>query len=79
MVEHKPLVDIPLIKSGQLPVKISGVNITGLGLSWLQSIVAGQQIKFVPITKDTNFLQCQVLLVQKTKNVSKFEQIIVKL
>ncbi|XP_066247174.1 protein C3orf33 homolog [Euwallacea similis] len=68
MVEHKPLVDIPLIKTGQLPVKISGVKVTGLGLNWLQAIVAGQQIKFVPVTKAPHFLQCEVLLIQKTKN-----------
>lgn len=68
MVEHKPLVNIPLVPSGQLPVKISGVNVTGLGLNWLQAIVAGHEIKFVPIAKDKDFVQCQVLMVSNTKH-----------
>ncbi|CAG9765282.1 unnamed protein product [Ceutorhynchus assimilis] len=68
MVEHKPLVDIPLIKSGQLPVKISGINVSGLGMNWIQSVVVNREIKFVPVSKDADFLQCQVILVQKNKN-----------
>lgn len=68
MVEHKPLVDIPFIKTGQLPVKISGVQVTGLGLNWLQAIVAGQQVKFIPVSKDGSSVHCQVLLVHKPKN-----------
>ncbi|KAF7274492.1 protein C3orf33 [Rhynchophorus ferrugineus] len=66
MVEHKPLVDLPIVSSGQLPVKISGINVSGLGLNWLQAIVAGQKIKFVPIEKNNDFVQCQVMLVQNT-------------
>lgn len=68
MVEHKPLVDIPFIKTGQLPVKISGVQVTGLGLNWLQAIVAGQQVKFIPVSKDSSSVHCQVLLIHKPKN-----------
>lgn len=67
MVEHKPLVNIPIISSGQLPVKISGVNVTGLGLNWLQAIVAGREIKFVPVVKHEDFVHCEVLLIQDTK------------
>ncbi|KAL1505660.1 hypothetical protein ABEB36_005170 [Hypothenemus hampei] len=68
LVEHKPLVNIPLLKSGHLPVKISGVKVTGLGINWLQCIVAGKEIKFIPVSKNEKFVQCQVLLLQRTKD-----------
>ncbi|KAH1021946.1 hypothetical protein HUJ04_011429 [Dendroctonus ponderosae] len=68
LVEHKPLLDISWISSGQLPIRISGVKVAGLGLNWLQAIVVGNQIKFIPVAKDPNFLQCEVLLVQNTKD-----------
>ncbi|KAJ8963319.1 hypothetical protein NQ318_018788 [Aromia moschata] len=67
MIQHKPLVDIPLIPAGQLPVKISGVNVTGLGLNWLQAIVNGSEVKFIPIVKEKEFVQCEVLLLQPSK------------
>ncbi|KAJ8940753.1 hypothetical protein NQ314_010615 [Rhamnusium bicolor] len=70
MIEHKPLVDIPVVTSGQLPVKISGVNVTGLGLNWLQAIVAGNEVKFVPVVKEKDLVQCEVLLLQSSKDVS---------
>ncbi|XP_060517467.1 uncharacterized protein LOC132696580 [Cylas formicarius] len=68
MVEHKPLINIPIVPSRQLPLKISGVHVTGLGFSWLQAIVVGQNIIFIPIFKDKNFVKCEVLLAEKTKD-----------
>lgn len=70
MIQHKPLVNIFLVPSGQLPVKIFGVKISGLGLNWLQAVVAGQEVKFIAVTKERDFVQCQVLLLQTIKNVS---------
>lgn len=70
MVQHKPLVNVFLVPSGQLPVQIFGVKISGLGLNWLQAVVAGQEVKFIPVTKEKDFVQCQVLLLQTVKNVS---------
>lgn len=70
MVQHKPLVNIFLVPSGQLPVKILGIKISGLGLNWLQAVVAGQEVKFIPVTKEKDFVQCQVLLLQTIKDVS---------
>lgn len=71
MVEHKPLVPLPGIPRGALPVKISGVNVSGLGISWLQTLVAGNEIQFVPVLKDKEFVHCEVILPQVTKDVSK--------
>lgn len=68
MISHKPLVQIPGLNSSsqqQLPVKISGVNVSGHGISWLQAIVVGNEVKFIPVLKEKNFVQCEVLLPQK--------------
>lgn len=72
MIKHKPLVSIPGIPDGQLPVKISGINVSGLGVSWLQAIVAGSEVKFVPLSKEQHFVQCEVLLPQTTHDVIFF-------
>lgn len=64
MVKHQPLVPIPGLRSGNLPVKVCGVNISGLGLNWLQAIVAGNNVKFVPVFKDKNYVHCEVVLPQ---------------
>ncbi|CAH1114978.1 unnamed protein product [Psylliodes chrysocephalus] len=71
IIEHKPLVPLPLIPSGELPVKISGVNVIGFGTNWLQSIVAGQDVTFIPISKEKDYVQCQVLLMQTVRDKKK--------
>lgn len=76
IVQHKPLVNIPVIPSGNLPVKISGVNVAGLGISWLQTIVVGSEVKFVPLLKGRDMVECEVLLVQKSKDKKKKPQLI---
>ncbi|XP_058803072.1 protein C3orf33 homolog [Phymastichus coffea] len=66
LIDHKPLVPLPRLGIQKyLPVKIAGVNITGNGMSWLQAIVKGQKVKFLPIAKDNEFLTCIVMLAQK--------------
>ncbi|KAG5888624.1 hypothetical protein JTB14_022640 [Gonioctena quinquepunctata] len=66
MVKHQPLVNLPFVPSGQLPVKISGVEVSGLGFNWLQAVVSHQKVKFIPIAKDKHFVRCQVLLMQNS-------------
>ncbi|EFA07234.1 uncharacterized protein LOC659618 [Tribolium castaneum] len=68
MIRHKPLIALPGLPEGQLPVKISGVNVSGLGLNWLQAIVAGSEVRFIPVAKDRDFVQCEVLLSQIQNN-----------
>lgn len=70
MIKHKPLVQLPGISGGELPVKISGINVSGLGISWLQTIVAGNEVQFVPVLKDKDAVHCEVTLQQPTKDVS---------
>lgn len=70
MIKHKPLITLPGVRNGALPVKISGVNVSGLGISWLQTIVAGNEVQFVPVLKEKDAVQCEVVLQQPTKDVS---------
>lgn len=72
MIRHKPLIELPGIRAGTLPVKISGVNVSGLGISWLQTIVAGNEVQFVPVLKDKDAVHCEVVLQQPTKDVRFF-------
>ncbi|CAH1155004.1 unnamed protein product [Phaedon cochleariae] len=67
MIQHKPLIDIRVFTTGQLPVKISGVNVSGLGVSWLQSVLSAKEVKFVPVVKGKDFVECQVYLTQLKK------------
>lgn len=69
MVNHKPLVSILGSNSASLPVKVFGVNVTGHGISWLQAIVAGHEIKFIPIAKKQNYVECEVVLPQLRQEV----------
>lgn len=72
MVKHKPLINIFLVPSGELPVKIFGVKISDIGYSWLQHVTAGKEVKFIPVVKEKDFVQCKVLLLQHIKDVSIF-------
>lgn len=71
MINHKPLIRL-FSKSrpeDQLPVKVAGVNISTNGLSWLQTIVAGREVTFIPVSSNEN-LHCEVFLVRKPRDVS---------
>lgn len=66
MVQHKPLFHLLRTKVNSLPVKISGVTVNGHGISWLHSIVAGNEVTFIPVLKQKDFVQCEVTMQQKT-------------
>ncbi|EFN66170.1 Uncharacterized protein C3orf33-like protein [Camponotus floridanus] len=66
MVNHQPL--LPFFNfnnKSYLPVKISGVDITGNGISWLQCVVNNKYITFIPIMKKKEYLECIVTMSQK--------------
>lgn len=64
MIKHHPIIPLPINSTNSLPVKITGVDVSGLGISWLQTIVAGNEVKFVPVVKSKDFVQCKVILPQ---------------
>ncbi|XP_023016058.2 protein C3orf33 homolog [Leptinotarsa decemlineata] len=72
MIRHKPLINVPFISSGHLPIKISGINVSGLGCNWLQAVLSHEKVTFIPISKDKNYVQCQVLFTQKDKQQKEY-------
>lgn len=70
MVQHKPVIPLLPKKVANLPVKISGIEINYNGVCWLQTIVAGNKINFIPMLKQKDCVQCEVTMDQKTKDVS---------
>ncbi|KAI4468916.1 protein c3orf33 [Holotrichia oblita] len=66
IINHKPLIALPGIKDGELPTKIANIEIGGHGVSWLQILVAGNEVKFTPIAKRDQFVECQFKLHQTT-------------
>ncbi|EFN87171.1 hypothetical protein EAI_02531 [Harpegnathos saltator] len=80
MVDHQPLLPFPRFsQTSYLPVKIGDVNVTGNGISWLQFVVSGKLITFVPIIKEKDYLKCTVTIPQKDQDSLKIGEELVKL
>ncbi|XP_072749391.1 protein C3orf33 [Anoplolepis gracilipes] len=80
MVNHQPL--LPFFNfnnKNYLPVKISGVNITGNGISWLQYVVSGKYITFIPVVKEKKYLECIITMSQKDQDSLKIGEELIKL
>lgn len=65
LVNHKPLVNVFFTSKKTLPVKVSGIEINSNGYSWLQSIVCNNKVKFIPLSREGQAAECQVLLIDK--------------
>lgn len=76
LINHQPLIALPGIRKGELPSKIANVETTGHGISWLQTLVAGNEVEFVPISKRDKYVECQFKLHQTTRDVSYIIQLI---
>lgn len=80
MVDHQPLLPFPHFNGrAYLPVKIGGVDITGNGVSWLQTVLNGKPVTFVPIVKEREYLECVVTMSQKDQNSLEVGEELVKL
>ncbi|XP_076656952.1 protein C3orf33 homolog [Halictus rubicundus] len=61
MVDHKPLIALPRLNNKKfLPIKIAGLNVTSNGINWLQTIINGQNINFIPLFSTKEYLNCIV-------------------
>lgn len=69
LLQHKPLIPLPFVNNDALPVKISGVKVSGLGTYWLNAIVVGNEVKFIPTMKMNDCVKCEVILSQKSIDV----------
>lgn len=68
MINHKPLVPLPRFgEQKELPVKIAGVTVTGNGVSWLQSVAAGKKVTFLPVSKEKDYVNCIISMMQNEK------------
>jgi hypothetical protein len=62
LVDHHPVVGWQLRQSATkcLPVHISSVDILNNGVSWLQHVVVGTDIRFTPLKVNPESLSCIV-------------------
>ncbi|XP_018047587.1 PREDICTED: uncharacterized protein LOC108686672 isoform X1 [Atta colombica] len=80
MVDHRPLLPfLHLNSKTYLPVKIGGVNITGNGVSWLQTVLNEKLVTFVPVVKEKEYLECVVAMPQKDQDSLEIGEELVKL
>lgn len=60
LVDHQPIIPIARQSSSGLPVHIAGVDISGNGISWMQSVLTGEQVKFTPLKINPSSVSCIV-------------------
>ncbi|TGZ45608.1 protein C3orf33 [Temnothorax longispinosus] len=79
MVDHRPLLPLPRFNKAYLPVKIGGVDITGNGVSWLQTVLNGKLVTFLPIVREKEYLECVVTMSEKDQVSLEIGEELVKL
>ncbi|XP_067014747.1 protein C3orf33 homolog [Anabrus simplex] len=62
MVDHSPIISLSWLRpqSPYLPVHVSSVDITSNGVSWLQLVVVGSDVKFTVLKLHPDFVSCIV-------------------
>ncbi|XP_076762405.1 protein C3orf33 [Xylocopa sonorina] len=76
IVDHKPLIPLPRLNSKKyLPIKIAGLDVTNNGISWLQTIVNGKKISFIPLTKEKDYVNCIVSMQQDEERIQIGEEL----
>ncbi|XP_053674058.1 uncharacterized protein LOC128724354 [Anopheles nili] len=71
VVQHRPPAKILFWSKKTIPIKINGIDINANGYSWLQSIVAGKEICFVPMVANAHHdhAECRVFLTGSKSNI----------
>ncbi|XP_067632589.1 uncharacterized protein [Eurosta solidaginis] len=69
LINHRPLIPIFASKDRVLPVKLPGVQVSGNGISWLQTCIIGRRATFIPLAKSkrNDFVVSQLCLVHPPK------------
>lgn len=76
MVDHKPLIPLPRLgRPKYLPIKIAGVDVTSNGINWLQTIVKGKEVTFVPLSKEKDYVTCIILMKQNQEHIKIGEEL----
>ena len=80
MVDHKSLIPLPRLRSSTyLPVKIAGVDVTANGVNWLQTIVNGEKVTFIPVASGREYLSCIVTASQGNQEQIRVGEELVRL
>ncbi|XP_043273238.1 protein C3orf33 [Venturia canescens] len=80
MIDHTPLIRIPRLGTPQLlSVKVAGVDVTGHGISWLQTVVCGKKVVFIPIARKNEYLDCTISLQESKESTLSIGEELVRL
>lgn len=66
-VNHYPPLNLFNFGKKTLPIKLSGIEVSANGFSWLQHVVVDHRVEFIPLVKHTDRLECLVFLTSNTK------------
>uniref|UniRef100_A0A182W3J9 TNase-like domain-containing protein n=1 Tax=Anopheles minimus TaxID=112268 RepID=A0A182W3J9_9DIPT len=71
VVQHRPPAKIFFWSNKTIPIKINGIDINANGYSWLQSVVDGKHVTFVPMKQWSNEMhaECRVYLTESKKHI----------
>lgn len=71
VVQHQPPAKILFWSNKTIPIKIDGVDINANGYSWLQSVVAGKNICFIPTKQPHSQVhaECRVYMAEPKKHI----------
>lgn len=67
IVNHQPPINLLYASKKRLAVQISGVQIGSNGFSWLTTVLVGQEVEFLPLSRKGNAAECQVFLFNQSK------------
>lgn len=80
LVDHKPLIPFPHFgRNRYLPIKLAGVYANNQGISWLQTVINGKTITFIPLTKEKEYLNCIVTYLENKEEFINIGEELVKL
>ncbi|KAI4477743.1 hypothetical protein M0804_012571 [Polistes exclamans] len=80
LVDHIPLLPFPrLSRNKYLPIKLAGINTTSHGISWLQCLISGKNVNFLPLDKKKDYLNCIVTFSGKNQERINIAEELVKL
>ncbi|XP_052889413.1 uncharacterized protein LOC128297760 [Anopheles moucheti] len=71
VVQHHPPAKIFFWSSKTIPIKIDGIAINANGYSWLQSVVDGKKVSFIPMKQSFSekHAECRVYLTESKKHI----------
>lgn len=78
VVQHHPPAKVFFWSSKTIPIKIDGIAINANGYSWLQSVVTGKEICFIPMKEPSSAAQieCRVCINDSKKQIDVGEALL---